>query len=522
MEASIDTEKEEIAAILRGSLIEFCKTFFPLLTGRPFIVSTPIGRESHHIIIARALTRAHRLQLPTQRLIINVPPGHSKSVMVSLWIAWCMTHNPDSNFLYISYSKVIASKHTAFIKQIMSSAHYKYLFDIHIRYDSKAKDLFRTEQGGSIGAFGASSSITGQDAGLPGLDRFSGAIIIDDAHKPDEAASDTIRASVIDNFNETIAQRARGYNVPFVFIGQRVHEDDLANYLIEGKDGYEWEKIILKSLDAAGNALYPEAIDKEALLIKQATNPYVFSSQFQQEPVPAGGALFKPEWFVQLDEEPNLLLTFICADTAETDKSWNDATVFSFFGLYEVETMGRKTGQLAIHWLDCLEIRIEPKDLSGAFLDFYADCTRHKVAPLIAAIEKKSTGVTLVSVLKGMRGLTIREVERTVASGSKSQRFINMQSTISSGLVSFTRGARHVDTCIEHMSKITANDTHRHDDIADTLSDAVRLALIEKTLYSITNIDDKRSEKLSALNDSFKRKVALGKIRNDPSRKTIF
>jgi hypothetical protein len=54
-----------------------------------------------------------------------------------------------------------------------------------------------------------------------------------------------------------------------------------------------------------------------------------------------------------------------------------------------------------------MEIRIEPKDLQESFRDFYADCMVHPVKPLVAAIEKKSTGVTLISVLKDMRGLEI-------------------------------------------------------------------------------------------------------------------
>ena len=66
------------------------------------------------------------------------------------------------------------------------------------------------------------------------------------------------------------------------------------------------------------------------------------------------------------------LQTFITADTAETNKSYNDATVFSFWGVYEIETMGRKTANIGLHWIDCAEMRIEPKDLRDAFLDFLA------------------------------------------------------------------------------------------------------------------------------------------------------
>lgn len=477
-------ELEEISSKLRSSFLEFTKYFYPILTGRKFIISEPIGRESHHIIIAKALTRAVRLQIPNQRLIINVSPGSGKSTMLAMWVAWTMTSFPDARFLYISYSKVIATKHTETIKRIIQLSHYQHLFKVHIRHDSKAKEYFQTTRGGSVAAFGSSGSITGQDAGLPGLDRFSGSIILDDAHKPDEVHSDTIRQSVINNYRETIQQRARGINVPFIFIGQRLHEDDLAAYLLTGKDGYEWERVILKSIDEAGNALYPEVDPLEKLLKKQETDPYVFASQYQQDPIPAGGALFKPEWFVMLDEEPEVLYSFITADTAETSESYNDATAFSFWGVYEIESYGIKTGQYGLHWIDTLECRIEPKDLKETFLDFWQQCMRYKVPPQLIAIEKKSTGGTLLSLLDDIRTVKIVDIPRTRMQGNKTKRFLDSQPYIAERRISFPTYGRHVKLCIDHMSKITANETHRFDDIADTVADAIRIALIEKSFIT--------------------------------------
>jgi hypothetical protein len=402
-----------------------------------------------------------------------------------MWIAWTMASYPDARFLYISYSKVLAAKHTETIKRIMQLSHYQHLFNVRIRHDSKAREYFQTTSGGAVAAFGSGGAITGQDAGLPGLGRFSGAVIIDDAHKPDEVHSDTIRLSVIDNYRETIQQRARGINVPFIFIGQRLHEDDLGAYLISGKDGYDWQKVILKSIDDAGNALYPEVDPLDKLLKKQETDPYVFASQYQQDPIPAGGSLFKPEWFILLDEEPEILATFIVCDTAETSKSWNDATAFSFFGVYQIEEFGRKTNDYGLHWLDCVELRIEPKDLEINFLDFTQECMRHPVKPASAWIEKKSTGSTLVSVLKEkMRTIQIREIERNRSSGSKTERFLRTQPYVAGKKVSLTRNCRHQALCIDHMSKITANEVHRWDDIADTLSDGIKIGLIDKMLVS--------------------------------------
>lgn len=492
-------ENAEIAAKLKGSLLLFIQAFFPILTGRDFIISQPIGRESHFITICRALTKCTRLE--SLRLLINVPPGHGKSVIVSFWIAWCMAKWPDCNFLYISYSKTLAATHTDIVKRIMSLSQYKVIFNVHLRDDSQAKDSFTTEAGGTVAAFGSAGAITGRNAGLPGLERFSGGVVIDDSHKPDEVHSDLIRESVITNFRETIQQRPRGINVPIVFIGQRLHEQDLPAYFLAGEDGYDWDKVILKSLDEAGNALYPEAFPLEMLKIRQDKDRYVFAAQHQQDPQPAGGGLFMPEDFALLDEEPECYITFITADTAETEDPRNDATVFSFWGYYNITTEGRKTGVMGLHWIGCREMRVEPKHLEREFLDFWQECARHKNPPLIAYIEKKSTGVTLISILKGMRGLKIREIERTRKSGSKSQRFIDIQPFIASKQVSLPTNGSHTDMCVNHMKKITNNDSHAHDDIADTCSDAVRIALIDKSLAIFTaNSITTREATIQALN----------------------
>lgn len=477
-------EEDEAQAQLKYRLLTdfifFMKTFFPLVTGREFLISNPVKRESHFITIARELTLAAKLEVLS--LLCNVPPGSGKSTLCSMWVAWTMARWPSSQYLYISYGKTLATKHTEFTRRIIQNSYYREMFGIEVRHDSKAKDHFQTHQGGSVKAFGSSGAITGQDAGLPNCDHFTGAIILDDMHKPDEVHSDTIRQTVIDNYRETILQRPRGPNVPIIFIGQRLHEDDLPAYMLSGEDERVWKTVILKGIDDAGNALYPEVNSLESLREKQEKNPYVFASQYQQNPIPAGGALYKEHYFLKLLEEPEFICTFITADTAETSKNYNDASAFSFWGVYEVVEGFQKTGRMALHWIDCVEVRVEPKDLKNEFMSFYADCMLHKVKPLFAAIEKKSTGTTLISILEDMRGLEIREVKRTKADGSKAARFLEMQPIIASKLVTFTEGAKHVKMCIEHMLKITANDTHRWDDICDTCYDAVKIALIDENI----------------------------------------
>lgn len=264
-----------------------------------------------------------------------------------------------------------------------------------------------------------------------------------------------------------------------ICIAQRLHEDDICAHMLSGNDERKWTPIILPSIDEAGNALCPDVTPIDVLREKQEKSVYVFSSQYQQTPSPAGGSVFKRAWFQILEEEPEFLQTFITCDTAESSKSYADSSVFSFWGLYKLDG----TDELALHWIDCWEEKLEPKDLESAFLSFWADCMLHKTRPRLCAIEKKSTGVTLLSILDGVRGLQLREVKRTKASGSKTDRFLEMQPILASKLVSLPAYKKHTEPCIQQMIKLTANDTHRWDDRADTLYDAVKIALIDKTLY---------------------------------------
>lgn len=479
----------ETRALLLGDFLLFTRYFFKLLTGRDFALSNPIGRESHFATIARELTDC--FYNPNQRLYIGVPPGYAKSTMLIFWVAWTMAHYPDSKYIYISYSLDLASKHTETIRRILQLPEYYQLFGIRICRDARGKEYFRNNFGGEVAAFGSAGGITGRDAGMPALDRFSGALIMDDMHKPDEIHSDVLRDKVIGNYQGTVEQRPRGINVPIIAIAQRLHENDLPAFLLEGKDGRAWKRVILKALDEAGNALYPEKDPKESLLIKQKHDIYNFASQYQQDPQPAGGALFKEDWFQTLYEDPEMICTFITADSAETSKSYNDATVFSFWGLYQIETLGKKTNEYALHWLDCYEIRVEPSEIKDEFLEFWNRCQIYKTPPIFAAIEKKSTGVTLLSVLQELRGLQIRPIERYGTINNKAERFISMQQYIAAKKITFPLYGRHNERCIRHMAKITANDTHAFDDICDTAYDAIKIGLMDRTLIRASETTNK-------------------------------
>jgi hypothetical protein len=104
--------------------------------------------------------------------------------------------------------------------------------------------------------------------------------------------------------------------------------------------------------------------------------------------------------------------------------------------------------------------------------------------PCAVAIEKKSTGVTLLSVLKNIRGLRILDIERTKSTGNKTERFLSIQQIIASQQISLPRNAKHTSFVLEHMRKITANDSHRRDDVCFVAGTKIA------TLFGYKNIED--------------------------------
>lgn len=472
----------DLQARLLSSLLEFTKFFYKLRTGRDFIISQPIGRSSHHIDICKFFTNTFHGYCDDG--VICIPPRYGKTELAIHFIAWSLANYPDSNYIYTSYSHSLAAKQTKTIREIVSHPLYKRLFGVEIKKDTGAKDDFETIQGGAIYAAGTGGTIVGRGAGIQNCDRFGGAILMDDLIKPSEAMSDVIRESANDWVDNTIQSRRNSLRTPRICIGQQTHEDDPSNRLI--KRGYK--SLILPALDEAGNALNPAMHSVQELLKMKEEMPYVFAAQYQQNPIPSGGGAFKKDWFYLVDDWPEILATFITCDTAESTKNYADYTAFSFFGLHKIPT-----GEYGIIWINCMQERIEPKDLQNEFMGFYSECMQFKVPPKIIFPEKKSTGATLSSVLSAAQGLNVVPIERSGNSGSKADRFLEMQPYVAKKLISLPRYGRHTNMCIEHMSKITLNMSHRFDDICDNLYDAIKISLIEKKLdFYINKQDDNK------------------------------
>ncbi len=250
---------------------------------------------SHQKPICDSLTRV--ILGETKRLIINVPPRSGKTLFVSqMFPAFGMGLNPASSFILTSYSKTLASNNTYMIRELMRHEVYQSIFgDTQpiIKDDSQARDEFRTEAGGMVYGVGAGGTITGKGAGAMG-DLFSGAIIIDDISKPGDALSETMRNTTVEWFRGTLESRKNSPDTPIIIIAQRLHEQDLPGWLLDGGNGEEWELLKIPALREDGSSFWPKQFPISMLERLEKSNPYTFAGQYQQEPSPRGGGFFKP------------------------------------------------------------------------------------------------------------------------------------------------------------------------------------------------------------------------------------
>lgn len=268
-------------------------------------------RADHHKLICDALMRVYTGECT--RLLINVAPRYSKTELAVVnFIAWAMGQRPDSEFLHLSYSGELASNNSGNVLGIMQHEAYQDIYSVPLQND--AKHHWRTNAGGVVYTAGVGGTLTGMGAGKE-REGFAGAIIIDDPHKADEARSETIRKGVIDWFQNTLESRKNSpTRTPIVLIMQRLHEEDLAGWLLAGGNGETWEHLCLETLmdtTEGPKALWPEKHDVKKLQLMQRAAPYVFAGQYQQRPAPIEGGLFKPDMMPVIEALPAEMISWV-------------------------------------------------------------------------------------------------------------------------------------------------------------------------------------------------------------------
>jgi predicted phage terminase large subunit-like protein len=305
-----------------------------------------------HRGIAEQLERVENGEI--DRLMLLVPPRHGKSELASRrFPARYLGKYPHRQFISSSATGSLAEDFGRDVRNIISSAQYRVLFDTRLAEDSKAKGRWNTDQDGSYYAIGVGAAVMGRGAHVFMIDDPFGTMA--------DARNETQRKNVWDWYTGTVYNRLEE-NGAIVLINHRMHEDDLTGMLRaqQAAGGDQWEVVELKPDMETGQALWPEKYPIEALeRIRRNTTAQDWSALYLQNPTPDEGTYFKADWLKPYDKAPALttLMVYGGSDYAVTDEG-GDYTVHAVVGLDPEERMylldlwrGQKQGDV---WIDAL------------------------------------------------------------------------------------------------------------------------------------------------------------------------
>lgn len=417
----------------------------------------------HHRVVCDALMKV--FQGETKRLIINVPPRYSKTELAVInFMAWCFGKVPDSEFIHVSYSATLAANNAFQTRNLVQEEAYKRVFpDFALRDDSKAKDDWRTAKGGVCYSQGTGGTITGFGAGKF-RDSFGGAIIIDDPHKASEARSDMVRKGVIEWFQNTLESRTNSPDTPIIVIMQRLHEEDLAGWLLDGGNGEVWEHLELSAIQPDGSALWPAKHSIEVLERMELAAPYVFSGQYRQRPSPPAGGFFKPDNIEIVDALP--------ADIIKEVRAWDLASSENE-GDYTAGMRQAKGKDGYIYIVDVQHAQLGPDGVEKRIKQT-AEMDGKSVAIRLPQDPGQAGKAQAKSFIKMLAGFSVKA---ETVSGDKITRAQPFAAQVNVGNVRMLRGAWN-KPLIEEMRNFPNG---KHDDQIDAGSDAFNELLEART-----------------------------------------
>lgn len=442
-------------AVLRNDFLSFLRCCMMVLNpGAPFLPNWHLDAIAYQL----EQVRAGKIK----RLIINLPPRHLKSIMVSVvFPAFLLGHEPHRRIFGISYGSDLSTKHAGDFRSIVQSNRYRRIFPKMRIVRAMESDVHTTQRG-----FRKATSIYAAITGLGG-DTF----IIDDPQKPVDAQSDSQRNHINEWFSNTLRSRldnkAKG---TIIVVMQRVHLNDLTGYLIENSD--DWTVLSVPAIAEtdeeiavgdglfhrrrAGKALHPEHEPLGVLeKLRAEMGSDIFAAQYQQSPVPPGGAMIRRAWLRYYDRPPERSYrakVIQSWDTAAKDGAQNDWSVCTTWLLYEKH----------FYLLDLTRGRYEYPRLRSTAL-----ALAQRFKPDAILIEDASTGIALAQELRQAATYAIKPipVER-----DKVGRLYVQQAKFEAGLVLFPKGASFLPTL---EAELLAFPQAKTDDQVDSISQAL-------------------------------------------------
>jgi len=256
----------------------------------------------HHQIMALEFTKIASQK--KGRLIVNMPPRHTKSEFASVFFpAWMIGKFPKLKLMQVTHNAELSARFGAKIRNLIDSKEYKQIFgDVRLREDSKAKGRWETNQGGEYFAAGVGGAITGRGADL---------LIIDDPHTEQDSLSKNAMERTHEWYSSGPRQRLQpGGSI--VLVMTRWAENDLTGMLIKGQKetkADKWKVVSFPAILKSGQPVWPEYWTLEELERVKATIPVRnWSSQYMQDPTSEEGAIIKREWWKVWKKDTSLIL----------------------------------------------------------------------------------------------------------------------------------------------------------------------------------------------------------------------
>ena len=431
----------------------------------------------HHAKMADAFERVARGEC--KRLIINMPPRHTKSEFASYLLpAWFLGKFPHKKVIQCSHTAELAVGFGRKVRNLVDTDAYKTIFpDLVLASDSKAAGRWNTNRQGDYFAIGVGGAVTGKGADL---------LIIDDPHSEQEAALAEVNPDIYDKTHEWYTSGPRQRLQPggaIVIVMTRWSKRDLTGQILKdaaANDSLgEWEIIEFPAILPSGGPLWPEFWSLEELdKVKRDVPNSKWQAQYQQNPISESAAIIKREWWQTWDSDIPPKCDFILQswDTAFEKTQRADYSACTTWGVfYQNDDAGLEQANIIL--LNAFRDRVEFPELKRIAIEEYRDWEPDSVI-----IEKKASGAPLIYEMRSM-GIPVQEFTPT-RGNDKISRLNAVADIFASGRV-WAPATRWAEEVIDEVGEFPAG---QYDDYVDTVSQAMHR--FRRGGYITTNLDE--------------------------------
>jgi predicted phage terminase large subunit-like protein len=407
----------------------------------------------HHKKISEQFNRLAEGKI--NRLIINMPPRHTKSEFASFLLpAWMIGKNPKLKIIQTTHTTELAVRFGRKAKHLIDSPDYKKYFKTTLREDSQAAGRWETEQGGEYFAAGVGSAITGRGADL---------LIIDDPHSEQDAMNPEALERAYEWYTSGPRQRLQPGG-KIVVVMTRWSLKDLTGALVGAQKGIksdQWEMIQFPAILPTNKPVWPEYWKLSELeSVKASLSIQKWNAQWMQNPTSEEGSIIKREWWRKWDKDyiPDLEHVIQSYDTAFLKKESADYSAITTWGVfYPTEDSGPN-----LILLDSLKKRLEFPELRREALQQY-----YYWRPDSVVVESKASGLPLTFELRKM-GIPV--INFTPSKGNDKHSRVNAVAPLFESGQIWAPEADFAEEVIEECAAFPFGD---HDDLVDSMTQAL-------------------------------------------------